>query len=89
MQQLTEAIEAVCALDLSRASVPQLQAMAQQLQQAAGRLQGRVDTVLGELDERADGQVPARPDDPSSRQGAALGVHDPAPQLALLQLGPG
>ena len=60
-EQLAEVVGRVCAADLRRLEVAELQALTTELRQAAGQLQGRLDQVLAELDERSGGQVRENP----------------------------
>jgi len=60
-EQLAAVVEQVCAADLRPLDVPALQTLAQQLRQAVGRVQGRLDQVLAELDDRSGGQVRENP----------------------------
>ena len=56
-EQLAEVVGRVCAADLRQLEVAELQALTQELRQATGCLQGRLDQVLAELDERSGGQL--------------------------------
>ncbi len=59
--ELVEAVDALCASDLTALDQVGLQASATQLRGLIGRLQGRLDQVLGELDTRSQGNVVANP----------------------------
>jgi Domain of unknown function (DUF222) len=54
---LSDTVERSCSADVSGLDVPALQVLALGVRQAAGRLLGRLDQVLVELDERSGGQV--------------------------------
>ena len=62
MPTLVDVVTRHCAVDLNHLSITDLQTQAHQLRTCAGRLPGRLDQALSELNQRAGGQVRENPD---------------------------